>query len=100
MLTVPLNAVVVTGERNVVFVRDAEGMLMPREVVLGARAQDRVHVLSGLAEGETIVASANFLVDAESRLAGTAGGMPGMQHATADTTGTTEPPPPTGHIHD
>ena len=80
-IAVPLEAVVVTGERNLVFVRDEEGLLDPHEVVLGARAGDRVQILSGLLEGETIVASANFLIDAESRLGATGGGMPGMQHA-------------------
>ena len=79
-LVVPMQAVVVTGERNIVFARDAGGTLTPREVVLGARAGDRVQVLSGLANGETIVAAANFLVDAESRLGSTGGAMPGMQH--------------------
>lgn len=79
-LTVPTEAVVVTGERNLVFSRDPDGMLKAREVVLGPRAGERIAILSGLSEGETIVASANFLVDAESRLGG-AGGMPGMQHA-------------------
>jgi len=98
--------------------------LMPREVVLGARAGDRVQVLDGLTAGETIVASANFLVDAESRLANTGGGMPGMQHGDGvppktprDTappmpgmqhdsggrmpeTRTESPPPMTGHRHD
>ena len=80
-IAVPLEAVVVTGERNLVFVRDETGLLMPHEVVLGARAGDRVQILSGLVEGETIVASANFLIDAESRLGATGGSMPGMQHA-------------------
>lgn len=80
VLTVPMGAVVVTGQRNLVFVRDEEGMLGPRDVVLGARAGDRVQILQGLTDGETIVASANFLVDAESRLASTGGAMPGMQH--------------------
>jgi len=79
-LTVPSEAVVVTGERNLVFVRNAEGVLEPREVVLGPRAGERIAILAGLAEGERIVGAANFLVDAESRLGG-AGGMPGMQHA-------------------
>jgi Cu(I)/Ag(I) efflux system membrane fusion protein len=80
-LAVPLDAVIVTGERNLVFVRDSEGALLPREVGLGARAAGRVQILEGLEEGEVIVASANFLVDAESRLTGTGGSMPGMQHA-------------------
>lgn len=83
-LIIPRQAVIVTGERNVVFVRDADGMLQPREVVLGARAGDRVAVLSGLAAGERIVASANFLVDAESRLGSTGSGMPGMQHGAVE----------------
>jgi RND family efflux transporter MFP subunit len=80
VIAVPRAAVVVTGTRNIVFVRDTDGMLQPREVVLGARSADKVVVLSGLAEGETIVASANFLVDAESRLSNSGGSMPGMQH--------------------
>jgi Cu(I)/Ag(I) efflux system membrane fusion protein len=80
VLSVPAEAVVMTGERNLVFVVGADNALQPREVVVGARAGDRFQVLEGLAQGERIVASANFLVDAESRLAGGAGmaGMPGM----------------------
>jgi Cu(I)/Ag(I) efflux system membrane fusion protein len=78
VLAVPREAVVITGERNLVFVRDSAGMLTPREVVLGPRSDERVEILRGLAAGETIVASANFLVDAESRLASTGGGMPDM----------------------
>jgi len=60
-----------------VFVRQ-DGLLQPREVVVGAHAEDYVQILSGIAPGETIVASANFLIDAESRLGSTSGGMPGM----------------------
>ena len=86
VLAVPMEAVVVTGERNLVFVRDSAGMLVPRDVVLGLRAGDRVRVLSGLREGETIVGAANFLVDAESRLGSTGAGMPGMQHGVAPAT--------------
>ncbi|HXF94933.1 MAG TPA: efflux RND transporter periplasmic adaptor subunit, partial [Gemmatimonadales bacterium] len=77
VLSVPAEAVVMTGERNLVFVVGPEGTLEPREIVLGARAGERFQVLEGLAAGDRIVASANFLVDAESRLA-TSGGMPGM----------------------
>jgi Cu(I)/Ag(I) efflux system membrane fusion protein len=56
------------------------GALEPRVVVLGARAGDRFQIDRGLAAGERIVASANFLVDAESRLTAGAGlsAMPGM----------------------
>ena len=91
VIIVPFEAVIVTGERNLVFVRDEDGMLQPREVVLGARADREVQILSGLAEGETIVASANFLIDAESRLGTTGGTMPGTQHG-GDTTGLQQQP--------
>lgn len=80
VVAVPMEAVVVTGERNLVFVREPDGTLHPREVVLGASGGDYVRILEGLDPGETIVRSANFLVDAESRLGSTGGGMPGMQH--------------------
>jgi Cu(I)/Ag(I) efflux system membrane fusion protein len=83
VISVPLDAVVATGERNLIFQRHEDGSLHPHEAVLGARAGDRVQVLAGLEEGDVIVASANFLIDAESRLAGTGGGMPGMQHGSA-----------------
>ena len=91
VIVVPFEAVIVTGERNLVFVRDEDGMLQPREVVLGARADRQVQILSGLTEGETIVASANFLIDAESRLGTTGGSMPGMQYG-GDTTGLQQQP--------
>jgi len=94
VLAVPLAAVIATGERNVVFVRDDAGLLVPHEVVLGARAADQVQILDGLVAGETIVASANFLIDAESRLASTGGAMPGMQHGAAGDTASG------GHRHD
>ncbi|MDT8436330.1 MAG: efflux RND transporter periplasmic adaptor subunit [Gemmatimonadota bacterium] len=103
-IAVPLEAVLVTGERNLVFVRDADGMIQPREVVLGPRAGDFVQILAGLELGETIVGSANFLVDAESRLASTGGGMPGMQHGSGDMGQVPEPADtgmqPQEHQHD
>jgi Cu(I)/Ag(I) efflux system membrane fusion protein len=68
VVQVPAEAVVQTGERNLVFVVGAGGALEPREIVLGPRAGGQFQVLSGLTGGERIVASANFLVDAESRL--------------------------------
>jgi len=80
VISIPIDAVVATGERNLVFHHHEDGSLHPHEVVLGARAGDRVQILAGLDAGEEIVASANFLVDAESRLAGTGGSMPGMHH--------------------
>jgi Cu(I)/Ag(I) efflux system membrane fusion protein len=73
-LSVPRGAVLATGERQLVFVRRDGGRLEPREVRLGAASDDRVQVLRGLALGDTVVASATFLVDAESNLGTALGG--------------------------
>ncbi len=81
-LSVPRGAVLSTGERNIVFVRREDGKLEPRFVTLGAAGEDRIEILSGLAVGEQVVASATFLVDAESNLGtlmGGMGNMPGME---------------------
>lgn len=85
VLTVPQSAVLSTGERSIIFVREASGQLAPREVSLGAASGDRIEILRGLARGEVVVASATFLVDAESNLGKALGGMgnmPGMDVTT------------------
>ena len=85
VLTVPRAAVLSTGERSLVFVREASGQLTPREVSLGASSDDRIEILRGVTAGETVVASATFLVDAESNLGKALGGMgdmPGMDMTT------------------
>lgn len=85
VLTVPRSAVLSTGERNVVFVREANGALAPREVSVGEASDNRIEILRGVSAGETVVASATFLVDAESNLGTALGGMgnmPGMDMTT------------------
>jgi Cu(I)/Ag(I) efflux system membrane fusion protein len=67
-LAVPTEAIVDTGEHQYVFVAKAGGRFEPRLVQLGTRTEGRTQVLRGLAEGETVVTTANFLVDSESRL--------------------------------
>jgi Cu(I)/Ag(I) efflux system membrane fusion protein len=85
VVTVPRSAVLSTGERTIVFVRSADGQLIAREVAIGASNDERVEVLRGVAAGESVVASATFLVDAESNLGTALGGMgdmPGMEVTT------------------
>jgi Cu(I)/Ag(I) efflux system membrane fusion protein len=67
-LMVPAEAVVDTGEMHYLFVAKGEGRFVPRRVKTGARAQGKVEILSGVAEGETVVTTGNFLIDSESRL--------------------------------
>lgn len=67
-VVVPREAILDTGERQVVFVVKGESSFEPRPVRLGLRSEEFVEILEGLAEGETVVASATFLIDSESRL--------------------------------
>jgi len=67
-LTVPIDAVLDSGARKIVFVALGEGRFEPREVQTGANLGESVEVLTGLKAGETVVTRANFLVDSESRL--------------------------------
>ncbi|MEJ1165365.1 efflux RND transporter periplasmic adaptor subunit [Variovorax sp. CCNWLW186] len=74
-LVVPSEAVIRTGKRAVVIVRRADGAFEPRDVSLGADAGDDTEVVSGLAEGEQVVASGQFLIDSEARLRSVLGSM-------------------------
>ena len=76
-VVVPRSSVIDSGTRQLVLVETAPGRFAPREVRLGARAGDRVAVLSGVEAGEKVVVSANFLIDAESNLRSA---MQGMEH--------------------
>jgi Cu(I)/Ag(I) efflux system membrane fusion protein len=69
-LVVPASAVMPTGSREIAFVDKGGGKLQPRIVELGEQIGDHYEVKSGLVEGERVVASANFLIDAESKVQG------------------------------
>jgi len=87
MLTVPRDAVVDRGATQHVFVALGLGHFEPRTVRLGVRLPDRIEIRSGLAEGDTIVASGAFLIDSESRLQ--ASGGAGVSHGGHGGSGTT-----------
>ena len=65
---VPDSAVIDSGTRQLVFVETAPGQYAPRDVVVGGRADGQALVKQGVAVGERVAASANFLLDSESRL--------------------------------
>jgi len=75
VLTMPVSAVIDSGTRQVVLVQLAQGRFEPRTVRLGGRSENYVEVLDGIAEGEQVVISANFLIDAESNLKAALGGL-------------------------
>ncbi|MEP7012598.1 MAG: efflux RND transporter periplasmic adaptor subunit [Acidobacteriota bacterium] len=67
-VTIPEDAVIDSGLRQVVFVEREPGTFEPREVEVGIRGDGRVAIVSGLREGEKVATRANFLLDAESKL--------------------------------
>src|SRR5881397_3039483 len=76
-LVVPKEAVLDSGLRQLVFLDLGQGVYQPYPVKLGRRSQEYVEVLEGIKEGDRVVTSANFMLDAESKLA-SAGGMQAM----------------------
>ena len=74
-ILVPQEAVLDSGMHQTVFVAGSDGHFEPRTVETGPRLDDKIIVLSGLKEGETIVTSGNFLIDSESRLKSAIGDM-------------------------
>jgi len=68
-LIIPSEAVIRSGERNVVFAVRENNKFTPRQVTLGISLDDgNVQVLTGLAPGEIVVTSGQFLLDSESKL--------------------------------
>jgi membrane fusion protein, copper/silver efflux system len=68
VVTVPDSAVIDSGDRQVVIVDLGEGRFEQREVLIGQRGSGMVEIMKGVLEDETVVVSANFLIDAESNL--------------------------------
>ena len=82
-VTVPVSAVIDSGTRQIVLVQLKEGRYEPRAVKLGARSDSYIEVLSGVQEGEQVVVSANFLIDAESNLKAAISGFASAPAASA-----------------
>ncbi|HQT27448.1 MAG TPA: efflux RND transporter periplasmic adaptor subunit, partial [Burkholderiales bacterium] len=66
--TIPSDAVIRTGTRNLVFIQKSPGRFEPKEVSLGITTNGRVQILKGLMAGEAVVTSAQFLIDSESKI--------------------------------
>jgi membrane fusion protein, copper/silver efflux system len=86
-LVVPSEAVIRTGTRAVVIVRQADGAFEPRDVTLGIDLGEQLEVVQGLAEGEQVVASGQFLVDSEARLRTVLGSLAAAAPAPAAVSG-------------
>ncbi len=83
VLSVPSEAVIKTGRRSVVMVALGEGRFSQIEVETGAEFDDRTEIRKGLAEGQQVVLSGQFLIDSEASLRGAAPRMSEVKTAPA-----------------
>jgi len=67
-LAVPIQAVIHSGKRDIVIIDRGEGRFESREVKVGAEAEGYYQILEGVKEGDSVVTSAQFLIDSESNL--------------------------------
>lgn len=80
-LSIPQEAVLDSGASQIVFVAREGGYFEPRKIVVGPKVDDRYIVLAGIAAGEQVVTSANFLIDSESQLKSATSGMGSAAHS-------------------
>jgi Cu(I)/Ag(I) efflux system membrane fusion protein/cobalt-zinc-cadmium efflux system membrane fusion protein len=101
-LLVPRDAVIDTGTKQVVFVARPQGHFDPRRVTVGVSgSDDKVQILAGLAPGEHVVTSGQFLLDAESRFREAIQRFlePGTGNSTQKTQGTQSNAEGSVHVH-
>jgi len=67
-LVIPRSAVIDSGMRQIVYVEKKPGVYEQRQVTLGLRGEDYVEIVKGIAKGDRVVTSGNFLIDSESQL--------------------------------
>jgi membrane fusion protein, copper/silver efflux system len=93
-LVVPASAVFQSGTRQLAFLDQGNGSIEPVEIAVGPRIGDDVVVLKGLKSHQSIVTSANFLIDSESQLQAAAGSfVPPPPGAGATSAATNKPQP-------
>lgn len=70
VVTVPRDAVLLTGDNGVLYVETEPGRFEIRRVTVGSMNDQRAVILEGLAAGETVATGGNFLIDSQMQLAG------------------------------
>ncbi len=69
-LLIPSEAVIRTGKRTVVMLATGGGRFRPAEVQIGREGDGQTEIQAGLAAGEKVITSGQFLIDSEASLAG------------------------------
>jgi Cu(I)/Ag(I) efflux system membrane fusion protein/cobalt-zinc-cadmium efflux system membrane fusion protein len=95
VLTVPVEAVINSGEKRIVFVALGSGRFEPRQIKVGMQDEEGyVQIVQGVFEGERVVTSAQFMFDSESRL------REAIQKMRQPTPDPADPADPAGHDMD
>jgi Cu(I)/Ag(I) efflux system membrane fusion protein len=81
VVTVPDGAIIDSGTRKLVILDKGDGRFEPREVKTGRRGEGAVEIREGVGEGDKVVTSANFLIDAESNLKAALKGLAAAEDA-------------------
>lgn len=68
VLTIPSSAVLNSGQSKIVFIDRGEGLFQPHAVTTGAEYDGYTEITDGLSEGDRVVTSSSFLIDAESNI--------------------------------
>jgi Cu(I)/Ag(I) efflux system membrane fusion protein len=68
VIAIPDSALIDSGTRQLVLIAKGEGRFEPRPVKIGRRGDGYAEIVEGVAQGEEVVTSATFLIDAESNL--------------------------------
>lgn len=88
----PSEALIRTGARSVVIVADSEGRFRAVDVEPGIESGGQVEIRKGLAGGERVVVSGQFLIDSEANLRAALGRMEAMPASTAAPGSAAHPP--------
>ncbi|MBI1889010.1 MAG: efflux RND transporter periplasmic adaptor subunit [Burkholderiales bacterium] len=98
VLLVPSEAIIQTGKRNVVIAAQEEGKFAPVEVDIGGETGGQTEIRKGLAAGQKVVVSGQFLIDSEASLKGVLHRMNGeAPSSNAVAPGTSAPAPEHDH---
>ncbi|MQA29916.1 MAG: hypothetical protein GEU82_08770 [Luteitalea sp.] len=69
-LTVPNEAIIESGGKQVVYLQEPDGSYTPRDIKIGVQGELFTQVLEGLKPGEQVITIGSFFIDAEHKLKG------------------------------
>jgi Cu(I)/Ag(I) efflux system membrane fusion protein len=99
-LFVPSEALIRTGVRTLLIVAAADGRFEPTEVRIGVESNGKTAILSGVREGQRVVASGQFLIDSEASLRGVLARLGGEKADTSAAPGAMPPTPAAKTLHE